>query len=359
MNLLERLNFGFGSRLPMVLQTEASECGLACLVMVTQYFGNAADLPDLRRRFGMSLKGATLKDVMRVAEQVGFAARPLRLELEELAQLRTPASCTGTSTISSSWRGSRAKRPSSTIRRSASAGMTMSELSRHFTGVALELMPTSKFETAEPAPRVKVSQLLGRVNGLRRSLLHLSGLALTIEIFAMLSPFFLGWVVDQALVSADRDLLLTLAIGFCPSAAASNGGNGAARMDADGHERLAEGAVARQPVLASDPPADLVLRGPAYRRRDVALRLAGNHPAGDHQRAGRGHPRRHDGRHHPSHHVRVCARPRLRRSVRRGALRRRCGGRRTGRCVMQRPKRSSGVRGATLIFSKPCAASAP
>src|SRR5256885_942608 len=30
----------------------------------------------------------------------------------------------------------------------------------------------------------------------------------------MLSPFFLGWVVSQALVSAHRDLLLTLAIGF-------------------------------------------------------------------------------------------------------------------------------------------------
>ena len=214
MSILERLNLGWGSRLPMVLQTEASECGLACLVMVTQYFGNAADLPGLRRRFGMSLKGATLKDVMRVAEQVGFAARPLRLELEELAQLRTPSILhwdLNHFVVLERIDGDAAviHDPAVGVRR-----MPMSELSRHFTGVALELMPTSKFETAEPAPRVRVSQLLGRVNGLRRSLLHLSGLALTIEIFAMLSPFFLGWVVDQALVSADRDLLLTLAIGF-------------------------------------------------------------------------------------------------------------------------------------------------
>jgi ATP-binding cassette subfamily B protein RaxB len=214
MSILERLNLGWGSRLPMVLQTEASECGLACLVMVTQYFGNAADLPDLRRRFGMSLKGATLKDVMRVAEQVGFAARPLRLELEELSQLRTPAILhwdLNHFVVLERIDGDAAviHDPAVGVRR-----MPMSELSRHFTGVALELMPTSKFETAEAAPRVRVSQLLGRVNGLRRSLLHLSGLALTIEIFAMLSPFFLGWVIDQALVSADRDLLLTLAIGF-------------------------------------------------------------------------------------------------------------------------------------------------
>ena len=214
MTFIERLNLGWRNRLPMVLQTEASECGLACLVMTTQYFGNAADLPNLRRRFGMSLKGATLKDVMRVAEQIGLATRPLRLELDEIAQLRIPSilhwdlnhfvvleRMDGGSAIIHD--------PAVGVRR-----MTIAELSRHFTGVALELTPTSKFETAEAAPRVRVSQLLGRISGLRRSMLHLSGLALTIEIFAMLSPFFLGWVVDQALVSADHDLLLTLAIGF-------------------------------------------------------------------------------------------------------------------------------------------------
>src|ERR1043166_8180771 len=90
MNFLNRLNLGWRRQLPMVLQTEASECGLASLAMIAQYFGYAADLPTLRRRFGMSLKGATLNDVMRVADQVGFATRPLRLELTELARLRTP-----------------------------------------------------------------------------------------------------------------------------------------------------------------------------------------------------------------------------------------------------------------------------
>src|SRR5437868_14538809 len=138
MSILERLNLGLQSRLPMVLQTEASECGLACLVMVTQFFGNAADLPSLRRRFGMSLKGATLKDVMRVAEQVGFAARQLRLELEELAQLRTPSIL--------HWDLNhfvvleRIDGEAEVIHDHAVGvrRMPISELSRHLTGVALE-----------------------------------------------------------------------------------------------------------------------------------------------------------------------------------------------------------------------------
>src|SRR5215510_11734497 len=90
MNLLDGLNLGWRAKLPLVLQTEAAECGLACLVMIASYHGSRADLAELRRRFGLSLKGATLQDLVRIADQMGFASRPVRLELEELQLLETP-----------------------------------------------------------------------------------------------------------------------------------------------------------------------------------------------------------------------------------------------------------------------------
>src|SRR5262249_15077454 len=34
------------------------------------------------------------------------------------------------------------------------------------------------------------------------------------EVFAVASPLFMQWVVDHALVTADRDLVVTLALGF-------------------------------------------------------------------------------------------------------------------------------------------------
>ena len=42
-----------------VLQTESSECGLACLAMVASHFGHHTDLADLRRQFSISLIGVT------------------------------------------------------------------------------------------------------------------------------------------------------------------------------------------------------------------------------------------------------------------------------------------------------------
>jgi len=89
-NPLRNLQWGWRRRLPMMLQTEAAECGLACLAMIARYHGHDVDLPGLRRRFSTSLKGATLARVMSMATDLGFTTRPLRLELEELDQLKTP-----------------------------------------------------------------------------------------------------------------------------------------------------------------------------------------------------------------------------------------------------------------------------
>jgi len=96
----EFLNFTGRARLPVILQTELAECGLACLAMIAAFYGHEFDLNTLRRRFPISAKGVTLKALIEVASRLGFSSRPLRLEPEHLKELRLPRSCTGTSIIS-------------------------------------------------------------------------------------------------------------------------------------------------------------------------------------------------------------------------------------------------------------------
>ncbi len=72
------------------LQSEAAECGLACLAMLSSAHGLRIDLAELRQRFSISLKGANLAQLIRHAEALGFATRPLRLELDEMNQLQLP-----------------------------------------------------------------------------------------------------------------------------------------------------------------------------------------------------------------------------------------------------------------------------
>ena len=63
-------------KLPMMLQAEAAECGLACLAMVAAAHGQRHTLSDLRRKFSASLKGTTLKSVMDMADGLGMVGRP-------------------------------------------------------------------------------------------------------------------------------------------------------------------------------------------------------------------------------------------------------------------------------------------
>ena len=213
--MLDGLRWGWGTRpVPMLLQTEAAECGLACLAMVASHHGHRSDLPTLRGRFSLSLKGATLADLVGMAGQLQMSARPLRAEPEHLPQLALPcilhwdlnhfvvlvAVQGGVATVHDPARG---------VRR-----LPLAQLSRHFTGVVLELMPAAGFEARTERQSVTLRQLLGPVRGLKRSLGQIFVLAVVLELFMLLAPFFLQWVVDGALLSNDRDLLVTLVIGF-------------------------------------------------------------------------------------------------------------------------------------------------
>src|SRR3546814_18998545 len=88
MNLL---NYSGRAMLPMIRQSEAAECGLACLAMVASYHGHPTTLGMLRRRLPVSLTGLSLADLIDMADEIGLAARPLRAAMDEIASIRLPA----------------------------------------------------------------------------------------------------------------------------------------------------------------------------------------------------------------------------------------------------------------------------
>jgi ATP-binding cassette, subfamily B, bacterial CvaB/MchF/RaxB len=202
-----------GAQLPLLLQTESAECGLVCLGMVAGYWGLRLDLPELRRRFALSLKGVTLKALMVMAESLALKPRALKLPLAELPALATPCilhwDMNHFVVLRSVRRGRACIHDPAAGRRQ----LTLQELSRHFTGIALELRPSAAFAPADEARRYALRSLMGRVTGLKRGLAQLLLLGLLLQLCALLMPFYLQWVVDEALVAADRELVTVLAIG--------------------------------------------------------------------------------------------------------------------------------------------------
>ena len=189
-----------------IVQSEAAECGLASIAMAAAYHGQHITLPELRHRFPLSLKGAKLSQPTYVAQQLGFSTRPLRLDMDDLGRLKLP--CILHWDLNHFVVLVKVGRSKVTILDPASGKkiLPLSEVSEHFTGVALELTPTAEFKAAKAGPSVTARQLTGPIRGLWPALGQILVLSVALQAFVILAPFFMQWVVDHALVSADRDV---------------------------------------------------------------------------------------------------------------------------------------------------------
>lgn len=207
------LRFG-RQRVPLVLQTEAAECGLACLAMVAGYHGAVTDLQSLRREHAVSLRGSTLKSLIDVADTMRLAARPLRVELSALNQLRLPAIVHYDFNHFVVLTAVRRDRVELNDPARGARTLSLDEFSKHFTGVALELTPTPAFVRERRVERFSIVSVFAQARGLRAALARLVALALAFEVFALAMPWLTQLTVDEVLVSSDRDLMTVLALGF-------------------------------------------------------------------------------------------------------------------------------------------------
>lgn len=208
------LNFGPRKRVPVILQTEAAECGLACMAMLAGYHGHNTDLLSLRAQFSSSLRGAKLQDLIEIAGALGLASRPVQVDIKDLDHLYLPCILHWNMNhfvVLTKVRGDTIEiiNPGNGRRK-----MKISEASRHFTGVALEIDPGPNLQRVEKRPPVSLRALAGSISGLGKGLLQVFALALLLEFFALLAPQFLQMVVDQVLANGDDDLLAFLALSF-------------------------------------------------------------------------------------------------------------------------------------------------
>lgn len=196
-----------------ILQTTVSECGLACIAMVANHFGYRIELFELRQRYVLSLRGATLADLVKILGKLAISSRPLRLELENMNRLATP--CILHWDMNHFVVLLKADRKGIVINDPAKGRihLTYSEASTHFTGVALELQPTPAFKPRKARPPLGWREVIGHIRGLRSGLLQMFIVAGVLQLLGLLAPFFTQWILDDVIVSADQNLLIVVSIG--------------------------------------------------------------------------------------------------------------------------------------------------
>jgi len=208
------LGLGRHRQVPLILQHERSECGLATVAMVAGYYGWEVGLHSLRNRASISTRGTNLRSLVEIAREARLIARPLRLALQELDKLRLPAIL--------HWRMNhfvllvKRKRGRAVIHDPASGRrvVRLEELDRNFSGVAIELTPARNFDKCQRAQRFTFVDFVGSFRHLTRYLCVMLTLLITTQILALVPPIATQLLIDEVVLGQDRVWLYRALLGL-------------------------------------------------------------------------------------------------------------------------------------------------
>lgn len=209
-----KLDFSLFRKVPVTLQTETAECGLACLSMILGYYKGDSDLFTLRCQYGVSSRGVNLQNLIDISKALGFITRPLSLELDEIKQLKLPCIL--------HWEFNHFVVLTKVtdkyfIIHDPAFGkkkLTKEQFSNSFTGVALELWTEVKFEKKKSENKISFYETLKHISGIKGALIKIFSLSALIELIGLLMPIGTQLVMDHVILAKDQSLLLIICIGL-------------------------------------------------------------------------------------------------------------------------------------------------
>lgn len=194
----------------MVYQAEAAECSLACLSMIAGAHGHNVSVAELRRLFPISLRGLSVKHLIDISQTIGIDARPVRCEIAQLHELKLPAMLHWDLqhfVVLCKISGNRflIHDPGRGVRK-----IKEDELSKYFTGVAIDFSPTEKFAKKNAAHSISLRDLIGPIKNWRFTLLAILLLSALLESLLLAQPIFIRSIVDLGVTQLDRHIVKQL-----------------------------------------------------------------------------------------------------------------------------------------------------
>lgn len=198
---------------PYVRQHDETDCGAACMAMITAYYGSPVGVARMRDLANVDADGATMWSVAQAAETLGFHARGLQLSYDALRDIQLPAIVhwEGYHYIvlwEVSKNGVLVGDPGIALRK-----LPAEDFKRGWTGRALELIPTAKFGSTEKikSPFRRFWPIIRPHSSLLAEVL---GASLLMSVLGLGIPLFTQTILDRVLVTAGADLLNTLLFGM-------------------------------------------------------------------------------------------------------------------------------------------------
>ncbi|WP_138499074.1 peptidase domain-containing ABC transporter [Nostoc sp. PA-18-2419] len=200
-------------RYPFFEQQSASDCGAACLVMISRYWGKRFSVNRLRDLSNISRSGASLQGLTAAAESIGFATRPVKASLDKLAQQSLPAIA--------HWEGKHYIVVYEVNKKRVIVGdpaigqrsLTPSEFQAGWSGYALLLQPTALLrETQELI--TPYWQFFDLVKPHSQVLIEVFIASVLIQLLGLVTPLFTQLLLDRVIVQGSTLTLNAVGLGL-------------------------------------------------------------------------------------------------------------------------------------------------
>ncbi|RCJ40332.1 peptidase C39 [Nostoc punctiforme NIES-2108] len=200
-------------RYPFFAQQSGSDCGAACLVMVSRYWGKNFSVNRLRDIANVDRNGSSLRGLSAAAESIGFATRPVKASLDQLAKQKLPAIA--------HWEGKHyivvyEITPKHVIVADPAIGqrtLSHAEFKANWTGYTLLLQPTAMLkdtkETSTP-----FWQFFELMKPHSLVMLEVFVASLFIQIFGLVTPLFTQLILDRVVVQRSELTLTAVGLGL-------------------------------------------------------------------------------------------------------------------------------------------------
>jgi ATP-binding cassette subfamily B protein len=200
-------------RYPYFQQQSASDCGAACLVMVSRYWGKRFSVNRLRDIANVDRNGASLRGLAAAAESIGFTTQPVKASLDKLATASLPAIV--------HWEGKHyivvyeVTRDRVIVADPALGQRTLTHAAfkAGWTGYTLLLQPTALLKDAKEAS-TPFFQFFELAKPHWLVLLEVFIASVLIQIFGLITPLFTQLLLDKVVVQRSNLTLTAVGLGL-------------------------------------------------------------------------------------------------------------------------------------------------
>ncbi|BAZ49533.1 cyclic nucleotide-regulated ABC bacteriocin/lantibiotic exporter [Nostoc sp. NIES-4103] len=200
-------------RYPFFAQQSGSDCGAACLVMVSRYWGKRFSVNRLRDIANVDRNGASLRGLLTAAESIGFAARPVKASLQQLAKQKLPAIV--------HWEGKHyivvyeitLKQVIVADPAIGQRSLSHAEFKANWTGYTLLLQPTAMLKDAKETS-TPFWQFFELIKPHSLVMLEVFIASIFIQIFGLITPLFTQLILDRVVVQRSELTLTAVGLGL-------------------------------------------------------------------------------------------------------------------------------------------------